>query len=265
MKIPTGPLQRIVFGVAVCALATAGVTGAALVTQPASTAGEPLTQQIEFVDPAADEAPSAPSTSTTPSTAPVAERAEKAAVRAETAADRAEVAAVKVEQIVATTTTTTVTSTTMAEQPTTTTTDPVDAVLGPLPTTTSSTSYQPRPQKRWVEIGRIPAASGVPTEFLPPVRLNLTLETGQLRISDPMSQRASGIVGVYGDIALWIGDGTSPDETACVPTNGCDKWVVADGEQTITVAQHWGARGSGETGWQQPYSHSADIVIEEYR
>lgn len=265
MKLPVAPFQRIAVGVAFCSLAAMGAGAIALATQPASSSA--LTQHVEYVDPAADEAivtPAAPVESKIE-----ADRAEVAATRAETAAGRAEVAAVHVDQVVATTTTVTVPSKTMTttDGPTTSTTSKPTLIGTILPAETSTTTVA----KRWVEVARIPAKlDGVRGTTPAPVELALTLETGRLRVTTGrLVSMSSPANGVYGTLAAWVGDSDAPGVDACQPASpeGCASWEVPTGEQTIKVARQWSPLSADQTGagWYTPYGTTTDIIIEEYR
>lgn len=293
LKIPTAPLQRIAFGVAFSSLAAVGAGAIALVTQPAASSGEPTTQQVEYVDPVADEDP----TTTTSTVAPVAgsdiaERAETAAVRAEGAADRAEVAAVKAETIATSTTTTT---TTVPGGPTSTTTGPsgptMIGTIVPVDETTTTTTTVP---KSWVVVARFPVTQAITSQ--PPALVQVELRTGQLRVSGMYPAR----MGVRtNQTAVWFAD---EEWAKTVPSSGS---ATADNTGTIIddtnkttpdhvwrglwpVGSHTIAAGTYDTGssgiynpdtdtfdgywpagWVAPYSGGttppSEIIVEEYR
>lgn len=266
MKIPAAPLQRILFGVAFCSLAAMGAGAIALATQPAASSGEPTSTQIEFVDPAADE------TVVEPVAAPVdettAERAEVAAGRAETAAGRAEVAATHVDEVVATTTTTAVTLATTTGTVVETLTKPVlVGTIVPMEPETTTTTVA----KRWVEIARIPAvAKTTPAES--PLKLQVTLQTGQLRVTGP--RLGGGAMIRPGDVAVWFGSDAVP--ASAYPATAENPGTIISwtsrgsvyepfpgpwpiGDQTISVGQ------SSDNGWMAPWWTDSDLVIEEYR
>lgn len=259
IKIPTAPLQRIAFGVAFSSLVAMGAGAIALVTQPAASSAGSTTQQVEYVDPVADEEPTT-STTVAPVNADVVERAEAAASRAEGAAGRAEVAAVKVETIASSTTTTTLPA------PTTSTTGPsgptmIGTIIPVTETTTTSTTVP----KLWVVVARFPITQ-VGYDRTAPLTADVELQTGQLRIS--------GIPYVapwrmYGTGGIWLGATPAPSECSIIASavpggelhEGDDCWPT--GLQTLSA----GSNIDGQ--WTSPYSgqtnNSAEIIVEEYR
>lgn len=270
MKLPVAPLQRVAFGVAFCGLAAVGAGAIALATQPASSSAQPTTQQVEYVDPAADEAPveaTAP-----PADTSVAERAEDAASKAETAAGRAEVAAVKAETAVTSTT-----ATTGGSGTTTTTGGGKPILVGvTVPTesdpTTTTTTTKP---KTWVVVARVPYQRN--KADAPPTTVDVELQTGQLRVSGFPGYR--GILDAH-QHAIWFGD---TDADRLVPTGACPATAESTMIESSVKAtpdciwrggwpagNHTLVAGSYDgTAWIAPYGGSdtltAQIVIEEYR
>lgn len=264
MKLPTAPLQRIAFGVAFCSLAAMGAGAIALVTQPAASSGGSTTQQVEYLDPVADEQPT--TTTTGPVAAPVSDdgsdRAEKAAERAEVAAQRSEVAAVKAETIITSTTTTTQGPVITADKPTL-----VGTILPMEETTTTTTTVA----KRWVEIFRLsPQQYEHPesADDIPPfIDIPVNLATGELRIGNTKLAYWSGLGSRTGAAALWLGDATTPPDGACYISTAHDTppdlCAVPAGEQTIRLGRQMEDRYGSR--WQGFYGNQVDLVIEEYR
>lgn len=256
--------QRLAVTVAGASLAMAGVAAVAVVTQPASTSVEQPETSMRFVEPAGDEEP----TSTTipaaietavEETTEGADRAERAAERAEVAAGRAEVAAVKAETVATTT------STPLSGPATETTSRPI--LVGTVidePTTTTTLA------KQWVEVARIPAVrnasvrqgSGPPINEIP-----LTLQTGQLRVSNPKAPYSSTLAGQYGPVGIWVGE-TAGEGTCWLPQDpnaGTTDCTFESGETTLKVGRRWSELNGGNPTMFGVYATGADLVIEEWR
>lgn len=273
-RLPGRPLRRIAVGVAVCSLLASGATLTALVTQSASNPADPIVQQVEYVDPVAENEPT-----TTTADRSEAQRAEVAAGRAETAAGRAEVAATKAE--------TAVTATTSPPAATTppTTVSTVSPVSGPqlaqIGDTTTTSTTTPKPLA-WVEVARFQIANDLTAN--PPPTAAVDLHTGKLRV------RVTGTAADRWQGLVWFGDNESDRK---VPTQACpatedNRGTVIDGPKGTTPDCYWrgewpagphvitagsydaGAQGGvfyRPSGWVAPYLYGAvgEIIVEEYR
>lgn len=271
MKLPVAPFQRIAFGVAFCSLAAVGAGAIALVTQPAASSADPVSQQVTYLDPAADEV-----TTTTTGPTPVtmaqetlgdapADRAEKAAVRAEVAADRSEVAATRTETIITATTVAPTTTTTVAGRPIL-----VDVTQPTIPATT--TTMIPLP-KSWVVVARFPV--GTASTSQPPTLVGVELQTGQLRVSG-LLPGGSGLRSYQS--AVWFADdeqSKTVGSTANPPTAENTGTMIEDTQKTTPdhiwrgiwpTGPHTIAAGTYTgNGWVAPYGQAGEILVEEYR